>query len=392
IVIGRRKTIQLAEVTMIFDIWSPIVDQSLKALSKKVYLPESITCILAIDENITDLYYKLAKSTTKIETFREKIHQQFGALVSLLPEDLFIEFFNNFFVILKASLKDRFKVFLHYMVLTLDKDRKDLALSIIKRLNFLPNYLLGDLRKKQQVKFIDWLDEIGILVDIVDTIRPVMYENEFNLYLIQTVTQRGLYQKAIDWCFYCISSNSDSDYNYPYFDQIDLIFELAGDKNLELAARNRLLNIRTTYQDFNFLLNNYDTEKRNELINQFNEKKLHRSSQMYSELLKIKMKLLLLNGDHIAAIKKIEDDYSLYGSYGIWDELYKLDNQLLLAQILKVLIKELKYSYYHYTNGNRIYAIKKWLLDRYEPTELKVHIDNATFIHHFADLSSMVDQ
>jgi hypothetical protein len=368
-VINRRKTVQLPELTLILDSWQQIFDQALTSIAKNIYSKKSIDVILAIYENLAELYDKIAKNTTKIETFRDKIIQKFSLQVSLLPDDLKREFFYNFFLKIKNFSHDLYRFFIGFAIFTIDSNSKEIAHHVIDKISFLHNFDIDHFNKKMKIKFIEWLKEVDQLSVVAEKLYGVTYENEYNIYLIDALLDIQKFEHAIFICFECINQNYYEEYNEPYYAKIEEIIEKANDSEFELFVKRKFLSIRINYEDFIYFLDQIKNESDKQgFIEGYLENCKIKTEKNKPEIFKVKMKVLLLQGRPDLVFNKIDTWDSIMDCKPFWDELYIINKDLLIKKITAGINR-----YYYQYNPKKLEEgneLKKWMLENYNADQI----------------------
>ena len=372
-VISKRKTIQVHELASIFEIWKPLLDKVIKGISKEIHTVESVMCIQTVQEEIINLDHMLAKSTSRVATFYEKFIQLVGQTIFKLDEEKKLIFFKNYFSNLKKAKDIPIDAVYGFSVYGVSPGEGKIGEEILKNLKVYLSLGLHDTPKKTWVRFLEWLEEMGLMESAILNLETQYYNYEFNKTIIEAATKYGQFQRAILWSFECISTNFYEEYNIPFYTLIENTLDQANNIDLEIQTRNRLAELRTSYKDFLFFLqqtkNELDLE---DLLEKYSKKYV--KPQIYQgEITKIKMKIFLIKGRHDMAIKKIDDERSLLETMEMWDDLYKLDSELLLKTIIKVINR---FSYYQ-LSLDRFSKVKKWLFERYEKEEIFSHLNTS---------------
>lgn len=365
-VINRRKSVQVNEVAAILDIWKPYLDKIIGYISEKVYTSENIDSLLAIEGQILYLDSILAKSTTRVSTFYTKFLEQISHQVFQLKDENKSKFFINYMKELTKTRRVSAKSFFYYTLNSVESHEKKIIKVILNQLNGFVSLGLHGASQPVWTNFIDLLKKADLMKESLPSFLPEQYNNEYNFTIINAAIDFENFKLAKKWCFDCIQTNYYEEYNFPYYNLAEKIIEVSNDKDLEQDIRTSLSKLRTNYKDFLFFINHAKSEVEIEKVIESYSKNFIKSQIYRSEIIKIKMKTLLIKGSHESAINKIENQDSLLGSTELWDDLYKLDNEMLLKKIIKVLNQE---SFF-YLVSEKYKPVLSWLVERYEEKEI----------------------
>ena len=264
-VIGRRKNIEAGEVKKIVDVWTtihkPIIDDYISDVSDK---NEFLNFDAIINIVFTQQIFYVVSSNKffkYIESLLLKIIEPINKVVYEPSWELAVGHFNKKIFSGDREIKKLYLIFLTSLLTISSDERKNkLAFAMLEQFKI---YVAGE--KYQLVEYNLTMLGIAESNDLFSQyhtcFKPIYYQNEYNIKLINVLIEHGYYELAEQFCKQQINNNSNSKYDFSYYILLKKIYASTKDNKKLAYVISVMFNQTYDFNEYNFILEHIEGEE-----------------------------------------------------------------------------------------------------------------------------------
>lgn len=228
----KRKTVTAVELKKIVTLWWQIHEPILQMVSKDITSQEYFSWVKAIVDTCAYFNWDIYKASNKIDKYIESIWELMADVMIKETLDRF-ELAVSFYL---ANTIDKKGIHLHYinfLQTVFDKadasKQKALALAAKDFLIKNPDFRDGEITPFLQL-LLDFLVATDLLTTYSNICQPSIYQNEYNIALLNDLIDAELYEKAEVYCVEIIRHNRKEIYNFVYWNLLKIIYQRTTNK------------------------------------------------------------------------------------------------------------------------------------------------------------------
>jgi len=265
VVVGRRKNIEAGEVKKIVDVWTtihkPIIDDYISDVSDK---NEFLNFDAIINIVFTQQIFYVVSSNKffkYIESLLLKIIEPINKVVYEPSWELAVGHFNKKIYSGDREIKKLYLIFLTSLItISSDERKKKLAFAMLEQFKI---YVSGE--KYQLVEYSLTMLGIAESNDLFSQyhtcFKPIHYQNEYNIKLINVLIAHGYYELAEKFCKQQINNNSNSKYDFSYYILLKKIYVATKDNKKLAYVISVMFNQTYDFNEYNFILDHIEGEE-----------------------------------------------------------------------------------------------------------------------------------
>jgi len=265
VVVGRRKNIEAGEVKKIVDVWTtihkPIIDDYISDVSDK---NEFLNFDAIINIVFTQQIFYVVSSNKffkYIESLLLKIIEPINKVVYEPSWELAVGHFNKKIYSGDREIKKLYLIFLTSLItISSDERKKKLAFAMLEQFKI---YVSGE--KYQLVEYNLTMLGIAESNDLFSQyhafFKPIHYQNEYNIKLINVLIAHGHYELAEKFCKQQINNNSNSKYDFSYYILLKKIYVATKDNKKLAYVISVMFNQTYDFNEYNFILDHIEGEE-----------------------------------------------------------------------------------------------------------------------------------
>ena len=265
VVVGRRKNIEAGEVKKIVDVWTtihkPIIDDYISDVSDK---NEFLNFDAIINIVFTQQIFYVVSSNKffkYIESLLLKIIEPINKVVYEPSWELAVGHFNKKIYSGDREIKKLYLIFLTSLItISSDERKKKLAFAMLEQFKI---YVSGE--KYQLVEYNLTMLGIAESNDLFSQyhafFKPIHYQNEYNIKLINVLIAHGYYELAEKFCKQQINNNSNSKYDFSYYILLKKIYVATKDNKKLAYVISVMFNQTYDFNEYNFILDHIEGEE-----------------------------------------------------------------------------------------------------------------------------------
>ena len=264
-VVGRRKNIEAGEVKKIVDVWtaihSPIIDDYLSDVSDKSAF---VNFDAIIDIVFTQQIFYVVSSNKfikYIESLLLKIIEPINKVAYEPSWELAVGHFNKKIFTGDREIKKLYLIFLtNLLTISSDERKHKLSFAMLEQFKV---YVSGE--KYQLVEYNLTMLGIAESNDLFSQyhtcFKPIYYQNEYNIMLINVLIEHGYYELAEQFCKQQINNNSNSKYDFSYYILLKKIYVATKDNKKLAYVISVMFNQTYDFNEYNFILEHIEGEE-----------------------------------------------------------------------------------------------------------------------------------
>ena len=264
-VIGRRKNIEAGEVKKIVDVWTtihkPIIDDYISDVSDK---NEFLNFDAIINIVFTQQIFYVVSSNKffkYIESLLLKIIEPINKVAYEPSWELAVGHFNKKIYSGDREIKKLYLIFLTSLITISSDERKNkLAFAMLEQFKI---YVAGE--KYQLVEYNLTMLGIAESNDLFSQyhtcFKPIYYQNEYNIKLINVLIEHGYYELAEQFCKQQINNNSNSKYDFSYYILLKKIYVATKDNKKLAYVISVMFNQTYDFKEYNFILEHIEGDE-----------------------------------------------------------------------------------------------------------------------------------
>ena len=381
-VIKNRKSIETAEIKKVLDILDVTLKHVIDYCCSDLTDKDKFEVMLFMIDELFDFDNRMYNSSVKIQRYIEKITKEIVDFVSSINDEIIFQKITDLYFesILNHDISNINEAnFKHIQLLYHENINSDIRKKYYaqKIQNFIVNAFFNKIKYNTKIDFyaIQVLFENNLFATTYQYFKPVKYENEYNLSLIDKLIAVNKISEAEQIATSQIAGNYYIEYNLPYWQRLKLIYNSEKDA---LKLWNIL--IKTVPLEFNFqdFLYVKDLMRDTDFI-KYKSDLLERTRQNLSKNIQAPIFYFNVLADD-GNFKKILESISEYTDYDLVfdykEDLYKEDKILFLLAICKIEdnnmhnIKEFNIEYRQ--------KLVFWIIEKYDDLALKSFLTTYT--------------
>jgi hypothetical protein len=264
-VIGRRKNIEAGEVKKIVDVWTtihkPIIDDYISDVSDK---NEFLNFDAIINIVFTQQIFYVVSSNKffkYIEMLLLKIIEPINKVAYEPSWELAVGHFNKKIFTGDREIKKLYLIFLtNLLTISSDERKHKLSFAMLEQFKI---YVSGE--KYQLVEYNLTMLSIAESNDLFSQyhscFKPIYYQNEYNIKLINVLIEHGYYELAEQFCKQQINNNSNSKYDFSYYILLKKIYVATKDNKKLAYVISVMFNQTYDFNEYNFILEHIEGEE-----------------------------------------------------------------------------------------------------------------------------------
>ncbi len=264
-VVGRRKNIEAGEVKKIVDVWTtihkPIIDDYISDVSDK---NEFLNFDAIINIVFTQQIFYVVSSNKYfkyIEMLLLKIIEPINNVVYEPSWELAVGHFNKKIFTGDREIKKLYLIFLtNLLTISSDERKHKLSFAMLEQFKI---YVSGE--KYQLVEYNLTMLSIAESNDLFSQyhacFKPIYYQNEYNIKLINVLIEHGYYELAEQFCKQQINNNSNSKYDFSYYILLKKIYVATKDNKKLAYVISVMFNQTYDFNEYNFILEHIEGEE-----------------------------------------------------------------------------------------------------------------------------------
>lgn len=347
VVIGRRKNIEAGEVKKIVDVWttihSPIIDDYLSDVSDKnaflnfdaiIYIVFTQQFFYAVSSN---------KFMKYIESLLLKIIEPINKVVYEPSWELAVGHFNKKIFSGDREIKKLYLTFLTSLLTISSDERKNkLSFAMLEQFKI---YVSGE--KYQLVEYnltmLSIAESNDLFIKYHTCFKPIHYQNEYNVKLINIFIEYGYYELAEKFCKQQINNNSYTKYDFSYFILLKKIYTSTMDDKKLAYVYSVMFNQTYDFNEYNFILEHIEgDENRNKWIKSVRQNALMDAKAYNKKAMNFYFELLNSEKN----FKKMLDTLTSFRTYELilkfFEPMYQANKKSFLEAII---MKNYSYSF-----------------------------------------------
>lgn len=275
--IGRKKKLEASEVKILVKLWSEFEKPFTTKFFNNIYDEKMLLAFNALLDYFYVKQKSIVSTSTRIHSYVENFYNILqNYLLNIIEEDEFkrcVNYFSLQYTDVKVAKYTR----MYYLVLVkaakqVSEVRKTLIQKIISE-QFLNNKIhCTELHEELYKTILNLLSDSDYLMDVIDKLKPLTHENDYNVSLIQGLIKLKYKDRAIKYCQSIIQSNYYEEYNVPYYELLGQIYLAKNNTKLAVPYLKSLLFYKPNIEHYKIVMTSFNETKdatnyRNRLLN-----------------------------------------------------------------------------------------------------------------------------
>ncbi len=258
-VVKTKKNIDQTELKKLIELWGQAHEPIITCYTNDLLVFENFEHLITISTSCREYYFKLNINTVKIHNYvLGLLLKTLEPLNNFMNEDNWLKVANYFVNAISDSnkmLREYFFIYCIKLVEISSQPRKEVLIDlIVKKYKDCQLHHLydGDHPTK---KLLDVVETSDLFNKYYDIFKPIVFDNTFNVKLINTLVDNNYYEIAEKYCKAQIAGNYREEYNTYYLKILKLVYSKTDNKIGLKNVCTQLLPLTFDFDDYLFIIN-----------------------------------------------------------------------------------------------------------------------------------------
>lgn len=257
-VFGKRKNADAKDIKKLVDLLSLALEPVDKYIVINITKPIALELYLKVMSSLFSLKYSVNYTSKRVDTYMDKFVERYTlALLNVKNQDVVKKTIVNLLEQLYEPKNSLQYSLVSALVIELyeSKDERYTSLfgdEVVKIMKYYQdnNYVV---EIEMYLFFLIIAVEQQVLKDCYKLFKPIRFQNEYNLLLLKGLMDIDL-KLVEEYCLKIIEGNIQTEYNEPYLEILEEIYENNGDKRGLANIKKQLFFETYDLEDYNYVI------------------------------------------------------------------------------------------------------------------------------------------
>lgn len=257
-VFGKRKNADAKDIKKLVDLLSLALEPVDKYIVINITKPIALELYLKVMSSLFSLKYSVNYTSKRVDTYMDKFVERYTlALLNVKNQDIVKKMIVNLLEQLYEPKNNLQYSLVSALVIELyeSKDERYTSLfgdEVVKIMKYYQdnNYVV---EIEMYLFFLIIAVEQQVLKDCYKLFKPIRFQNEYNLLLLKGLMDIDL-KLVEEYCLKIIEGNIQTEYNEPYLEILEEIYENNGDKRGLANIKKQLFFETYDLEDYNYVI------------------------------------------------------------------------------------------------------------------------------------------
>lgn len=257
-VFGKRKNADTKDIKKLVDLVSLALEPVDKYIVVNITKPIALELYLKIMSSLFTLKYSVNYTSKRVDTYMNKFVERYVlALLNVKDQDVVKKTIINLLKQLYEPKNSLQYSLVSALVIELyeSKDERYTSLCGDEVVKIMKHYQDNNyvVEIEMYLFFLIIAVEQQVLKDCYKLFKPVRFQNEYNLLLLKGLMDIDV-KLVEEYCLKIIESNIQTEYNEPYIEILEEIYENNGDKSGLANIKKQLFFQTYDLEDYNYVI------------------------------------------------------------------------------------------------------------------------------------------